>query len=82
MVLSTHFIPYDTEQISVKNLPYATSLIFNKLFFLEEDSEPDLSQFDIALLGVPEARNSYKNSSSVFDEIRRCFINLFGIFHE
>lgn len=80
MVLSTHFIPYDTEQISVKNLPYATSLIFNKLFFLEEDSEPDLSQFDIALLGVPEARNSYKNSSSALapDEIRRQFYQLYS----
>ena len=56
------------------------SLIYNAVTFFEDSSsEPVLSEFDFAVIGVPESRNAFNNRSANLapDEIRRQFYQLY-----
>jgi len=54
-------------------------LLVSHIWFINEEKEPDLSNIDIVLLGVPEARHSSNNEgcSTAPDEIRKEFYKLF-----
>ena len=54
-------------------------LLVTHIWFTNKEQEPDLSQIDMAILGVPEARYSNKNEgcSAAPDEIRKEFYKLF-----
>jgi len=54
-------------------------LVVSHVWFSSQDNEPDLSNIDIAILGVPEARYSTHNedANSAPDEIRKEFYKLF-----
>lgn len=58
------------------------SLLFNKVFFFEPEgeAEPHWENFSVAIIGVPESRNAYNNSSTKLapDEIRRQFYQLYA----
>ena len=54
-------------------------LLVSHVWFTNEEKEPDLSNIDIVLLGVPESRYSSNNEgcSTAPDEIRKEFYKLF-----
>jgi len=54
-------------------------LLVSHVWFTSKEQEPDLSNIDIAILGVPEARYSANNEgcSTAPDEIRKEFYKLF-----
>jgi len=54
-------------------------LLVTHIWFTNKEKEPDLSNIDIAILGVPEARYSAHNEgcSTAPDEIRKEFYKLF-----
>jgi len=54
-------------------------LLVSRVWFTSKEQEPDLSNIDIAILGVPEARYSANNEdcSTAPDEIRKEFYKLF-----
>jgi len=54
-------------------------LLLSHIWFTEPKQEPDLTNIDIAILGVPEARYSHNNEgcSAAPDEIRKEFYKLF-----
>jgi len=54
-------------------------LLVSHIWFSSKDQEPDLSNIDIAILGVPEARYATLNEDSKYapDEIRKEFYKLF-----
>ena len=56
-----------------------SELLVSRVWFTSKEQEPDLSNIDIAILGVPEARYSANNEgcSTGPDEIRKEFYKLF-----
>jgi len=56
-----------------------SELLVSRVWFTNKEQEPDLSNIDIAILGVPEARYSINNEgcSASPDEIRKEFYKLF-----
>jgi len=54
-------------------------LLVSRIWFASKENEPDLSNIDVAILGVPEARYSTNNedSKSAPNEIRKEFYKLF-----
>lgn len=53
--------------------------LFSQVLFYNQEEPVDISEAQIAILGVPESRNSYHNESSALapDEIRRQFYQLY-----
>lgn len=80
MLLSPYFVPLDKEEFNFSFYPYYSSLISERVFFFDAHHEPDLSTFKIAILGIPESRNAYKNDSSSLapDIIREQFYQLYA----
>lgn len=80
MLLSPYFIPIDNEEFKNSEMVYHTSLIGAKVHFFDTENEPNLSEFAIAIIGIPESRNAFHNNSSSLapDVIREQFYQLYA----
>ena len=81
MELKPYFIPVDFDSLDFNDQYQNPAYLINTVLFqTAEDEEPVLSNFDIAILGVPESRNSRNNPSASLapDEIRRQFYRLYS----
>jgi len=79
MELLPFFTPAVAEQYFPNEKSINPHLLVSHVWFTSKDEEPDLSNIDIAILGVPEARYSFNNDGckSAPDEIRKEFYKLF-----
>jgi arginase family enzyme len=73
------FDPVMVEQYLPQGKDVNLQLLVSHIWFTSKDQEPDLSNIDIVVLGVPEARYSAQNQDceSAPDEIRKEFYKLF-----
>jgi arginase family enzyme len=79
MELLPFFDPIDVNLHFPEGESINPQLLVSRVWFSSMENEPDLSNIDIAILGVPEARYSSNNegSKSAPDEIRNAFYKLF-----
>jgi arginase family enzyme len=79
MELLPFFEPVDVNLYFPEGKSMNPQLLVSRIWFSSKDMEPDLSNIDVAVLGVPEARYSALNedSKSAPDEIRKEFYKLF-----
>ena len=79
MELLPLFEPVNIDQFMHSDKGINPQLLLSHIWFTEKKQEPDLTNIDIAILGVPEARYSENNdgSSAAPDEIRKEFYKLF-----
>ncbi|MDR0205711.1 MAG: formimidoylglutamase [Bacteroidales bacterium] len=79
MELIQYFSPNFVENYLPEGKNIDTQLLLSHIWFASKGEEPDLSNIDIALLGVPESRYSKNNDgcSDAPDEIRKEFYKLF-----
>ena len=79
MELLPFFEPIDVELYLPEGKVIDPQLLVSRVWFINEEQEPDLSNIDIAILGVPEARHSNNNEGckSAPDEVRKEFYKLF-----
>jgi arginase family enzyme len=79
MELIPYFKPVDVNQYFPEGKSIDAQLLVSRIWFATKGEEPDLSNIDIAILGVPEARYSNNNDGSVSapNEIRKEFYKLF-----
>ncbi|MEG1555954.1 MAG: formimidoylglutamase [Bacteroidales bacterium] len=80
MNLTPFFSPVDFESLGFKDENYDESLLISKVFFYDSVENLDLENVEIAILGIPEYRNSFCNPSTALapDEIRRDFYRLYA----
>jgi arginase family enzyme len=79
MELLPFFEPLDINLYFPEGKTINPQLLVSRIWLYSQENEPDLSNIDIAVLGVPEARYSSNNedSKSAPDEIRKEFYKLF-----
>ena len=79
MELLPFFKPINVDLYFSEGKCIDSQLLVSHIWFTNEEKEPDLSNIDIVLLGVPEARYSNNNEgcSTAPDEIRKEFYKLF-----
>lgn len=79
MDYSLFFEPVDAQSLGLAEHVGANSLLLNSVLFYNPEEDLDIQDAQIAILGVPESRNSYRNSSCSLapDEIRRQFYQLY-----
>jgi len=79
MELLPFFEPVSVAQFFQSEKNINAQLLLSHVWFTEKENEPDLSNIDIAILGIPEARYSDNNEgcSAAPDEIRKEFYKLF-----
>ncbi len=78
MNISAYLSPIDVESLGLTKNPEDPHLLFNIVDFYSQ-GEPNLDNVQIAILGVPEARNAFNNPNTIIapDEIRRQFYKLY-----
>jgi len=79
MDYSLFFEPVDAEALGLTELVTQRSQLLNSVLFFDPEQTLDISEAQIAIVGVPESRNSYRNASCSMapDEIRRQFYQLY-----
>jgi arginase family enzyme len=79
MELLPFFKPADADSYFPKNKSIDSQLLVGRVWFTSKEQEPDLSNINIAILGVPEARyaNANEGCHAAPDEIRKEFYKLF-----
>lgn len=79
MDYSLFFEPVDAEKLGLAEASADRSLLLNTVLFYNPSAPLDISEAQLAIVGVPESRNSYKNASCSMapDEIRRQFYQLY-----
>lgn len=79
MDYSLFFEPVDAEKLGLAEASADRSLLMNTVLFYNPSAPLDISEAQLAIIGVPESRNSYKNASCSMapDEIRRQFYQLY-----
>lgn len=79
MDYSLFFEPVDAEKLGLADASADRSLLMNTVLFYNPSAPLDISEAQLAIIGVPESRNSYKNASCSMapDEIRRQFYQLY-----
>ena len=79
MNIASFFTPVSFPVLGISPSDKEQQMLINKIFFNEDQEEPDLNGVKIAVLGVPESRNSRDNNNSAFapDEIRRQLYSLY-----
>ena len=79
MELIQYFSPAFVDNYLPEGKNIDPQLLVSHIWFASKGEEPDLSNIDIALLGVPESRNSKNNEgcSNAPDEIRKEFYKLY-----
>ena len=77
MDLSLYFEPVSAESLHLSDEELDGRLLKSVLLY-DPSASLDISEADIAIIGVPEARNAYRNPSGSLapDEIRRQFYQL------
>jgi arginase family enzyme len=80
MDLSLFFEPVTLESLHIPDVETQTDRLSHRVLFYDPSSSLDISEADIAIMGVPETRNTYRNPSCSLapDEIRRQFYQLYG----
>lgn len=80
MDLSLYFDPVTVESLHIPDVEEQTDRLSHSVMMYDPSSTLDISEADIAILGVPETRNTYRNPSCSLapDEIRRQFYQLYG----
>lgn len=75
------FSPLVLNSLGIDNMSIdgSNELLYNTVTFFDNQEDLDITSFKVAIIGVPEARNSFDNFSSVLaaDEIRRNFYRLY-----
>jgi formiminoglutamase len=79
MNLSSYLSPIDVDSLGLVKNPEDPHLLFNMVDFYSQ-GEPKLDNVQIAILGVPEARNAFNNPNTNIapDEIRQQFYQLYA----
>ncbi len=79
MDITPYFDPVDFNAIGFPNESYDASLLINNVCFFHPDGQLDLNGVEFTVIGVPESRNAYNNSSCSLapDEIRSQFYRLY-----
>jgi arginase family enzyme len=79
MELLPFFKPVDSDSFFSQKKGIDPQLLVSHIWFTSKNKEPDLSNIDIAIFGVPESRYSSNNEgcSAAPDEIRKEFYKLF-----
>lgn len=81
MDFNTLFKPVDLNLLNIQDdaIEGLNDLLYNRITFFDHQEGLNISAFRIAIVGVTESRNSYRNYSSALapDEIRRSFYRLY-----
>ena len=79
MDLSLYFEPVSVESLHLSDAGELNDRLLYSVMMYDPSSTLDVSEADIAILGVPETRNAYRNPSCSLapDEIRRQFYQLY-----
>jgi arginase family enzyme len=80
MDLSLYFDPVTVESLHFPDEEALAGRLVHQVLLYNSEAPLDVSEADIAIMGVPEARNTYRNPSCSLapDEIRRQFYQLYG----
>lgn len=84
MEIDIYFKPVCTEITDIISSIRQTKLGERITIYREEEQFPDITQFDLALIGVPEERKAFNNQgcSKGIDKIREYLYNLFQGTHK
>ena len=79
MDISPYFDPVDFNTIGFDKESYDASLLISNVCFFHPEGILDLTGVEFAIIGVPESRNAFNNSSCSLapDEIRGQFYQLY-----
>ena len=77
--LNNFFTPFDISKVNISTYINKEDLIYNNVsFYSKDDINTSSEQFDIAVIGVPEIRNSNEKGSDLApDEIRKELYKLY-----
>jgi arginase family enzyme len=80
MDLSLYFEPVTAESLHFPDAAALSGRLFHQVLLYDPAAPLDISEAEIAIMGVPETRNTYRNPSCSLapDEIRRQFYQLYG----
>ena len=80
MDLSLYFEPVSAASLHFSDVDEMEGRLLKSVLLYDPSASLDISEADIAIIGVPEARNAYRNPSCSLapDEIRRQFYQLYG----
>lgn len=78
MELSLYFEPVTAESLRLTDTDELKDRIFNSVVLFNPETTADIQEAEIAIVGVPESRNAYRNPTCELgpDEIRRQFYQL------
>lgn len=79
MDLSLYFDPITVESLQLENPELLSDRLLYNIIMYNPEAALDIQEADIAIMGVPEVRNTYRNPSCSLapDEIRRQFYQLY-----
>ena len=79
MDIAPYFNPVDFSSIGFTKESYDASLLISNVCFFHPEGNLDLTGVEFAIIGVPESRNAFNNSSCSLapDEIRSQFYQLY-----
>ncbi len=79
MDITPYFNPVDFSTIGFTKDSYEASLLISNVCFFHPEGDLDLTGVEFAIIGVPESRNAFRNSSCSLapDEIRSQFYQLY-----
>lgn len=79
MDLSLYFDPVTIDSLRILDAESLNGRLLQYVLMYDPEASLDIQEADIAILGVPEVRNAYKNPSCELapDEIRRQFYQLY-----
>ena len=80
MDLSLYFDPVTVDSLHIPDEDVWAGQLLHYILLYNPDVSIDIQEADIAIMGVPETRNTYRNPSCSLapDEIRRQFYQLYG----
>jgi len=78
--LSLYFDPVTVDSLHIPDEDVRAGQLLHYILLYNPDVSIDIQEADIAIMGVPETRNTYRNPSCSLapDEIRRQFYQLYG----
>ncbi len=80
MDISLYFDPVSIDSLPIQDAESLTDRLLYNVLMYNPDEPLDIQEADIAIFGVPEVRNTYRNPSCSLapDEIRGQFYQLYG----
>ena len=78
--MSLYFDPVTVDSLHIPDEDVRAGQLLHYILLYNPDVSIDIQEADIAIMGVPETRNTYRNPSCSLapDEIRRQFYQLYG----